>query len=494
MMSEYRIKKGGRVFTATRLETLERLVAQGMLRPDDMVSVDGAEFVPADRIEALEPLLAAAATVTPPHDDPWRHWGGEGELDSAEDNDNILTSFLGQIHSGTAPAIGEAALTRPEGSIRSVEPLTDEPEDDEQRPSHVVRAEPDPSEPATAEAATPDDEQLKSPAAPPGQLSAVLSAGRGRRIPSSRLPSVEPEPLDDDDLPPAEPAEEPEPPALTPAEPEPPATPSSSFPGGPSASGGDDQAELPVSFKEWLDKRDGAQDGGLEGFGRYDDGVVAVGGRKEGPFNVFRVLLIVLLGAIAIGFWWMWVSTVATTGYPAEADLIRGPVERPTEPSTAGDDPATAAPVAEGIDRARLERERTIREGLGGILIQFHTPEELEDAFFRELANRGASPMSVEVDSIHQAGTQDIDHRRPTQANLVLELRGVPDDDYEALEDVLMLSWMLVGKYQTLGKIAFERVEVKVAPPLPFHGRYEGRRLAAYWGKAVSYEELFLRD
>jgi len=57
-MTEYRIKKGGREFNASRVETLQELVRRGLLSPTDSVSVDGGDDVPLSELTELQSVCA----------------------------------------------------------------------------------------------------------------------------------------------------------------------------------------------------------------------------------------------------------------------------------------------------------------------------------------------------------------------------------------------------------------------------------------------------
>ena len=493
-MSEYRIKKGGREFTATRIDTLQQLAERGLLQPDDPVSVDGAEFLPAADVPELVPVLETAAQVQPPHDDPWRHWS-QGRLDaedSADPEGGVLASFLGQIESGISPA----------SSLPGARSAPGAPPPDGAPARHVVRPEPDPpkdpSGPARAHAW-------------PGTLSAVLSAGGHRSLPAEdHLPSVEPEPLPDDQPEPPESLDEAEA-----APPEPAAGPSSTdddspdleparpalSTGSPGPDPADSPESMPVTFAEWMERREeNGHESPLEGFGRYDNGVVVQGSSRR-EVNAIRVLLIVMVGATLIGVRWLWVKTIAEAAYPPETELIRKPDIAPQvsdNPLRSVDSVASAPDVGLTPEEiAERARESRLRARMGGHVLDFNTPEQLEDALFQELMNRGVPTRKVEVESLHERGTQDNQNRRPTQAHLKIELTGVSaneDEGYDQLMERLTLTWLLIGKYQTLGRITFENVVVRVAPPLPFERRYDGRRLAGYWDGQLTAAELFLEQ
>jgi hypothetical protein len=112
-MTRFRIRKGGREFTAGRIETLRELAERGLLRPEDPVSVDGGDFHPAVDIAELGPALAAA----PEAEDPWRHWKeADEDLDGGDD---VLTSFLDQLSPDPAPAVAALPAAPPPAPPRA---------------------------------------------------------------------------------------------------------------------------------------------------------------------------------------------------------------------------------------------------------------------------------------------------------------------------------------------------------------------------------------
>jgi hypothetical protein len=58
-MAQYRIKKGGREFTATRVETLKELLRRGLLHAPDRVSVDGGDYGPLSELSELQDVFSA---------------------------------------------------------------------------------------------------------------------------------------------------------------------------------------------------------------------------------------------------------------------------------------------------------------------------------------------------------------------------------------------------------------------------------------------------
>jgi hypothetical protein len=253
--------------------------------------------------------------------------------------------------------------------------------------------------------------------------------------------------------------------------------------------------EVPVSFAEWMEKRD-SDTSLLEGFGRYDDGIVVSDRYKARGVNWWRVALIAMIAAVVIGFRMMWVTTIAEAEYPLESDIIAG--RMPSVPIPGGVDgprlPQTI--VLSPAETVRRAHEVQLRISLrAGHITEFNTSEELQDVLFFELVNRGVNPIRVEVEALRKAGTQDMSHHRPTQANLQIILRGVQDEGNAQLDRVierLITTWLLVGKYQAEGKIAFNEIKITVREPSPWSGVFTGRRLAAYWEQQLIAEDLFL--
>lgn len=453
-MPEYRIRKQGREFTATQLDTLEELASRGLLAVDDPVSVDGGEWLPAGEVSELVEILDRVRPVTSPGDDPWRHFDDENVRDVPGDDD-MLASFLDRVSSGRSSSPAEPPPSPPASPP----------------PSHIGRLE-----------RTPELSGF------PGGLGAVLGPRPVRGQAEEVLPMIEPEPLDDDD-----------------DESDDQLTAVSSDggsavvtePAGEASEEGAPAAEMPVSFTEWLENHDSGEGKPvLEGFGRYDDGIFVPKPPDMDLVNPIRVVLIVLFAGALIGSWYIWVKTVAETAYPLESELAEG-LKPPPPAGGVGrrmddvDRGPSVPQVAEGEYELRL---RTIRQDLTGQIREFHTPAQLEDALFQEFINRSVAARRVEVVSLQERGTQDFDERRPTQANLSIELSGVSSDGEEGmkeLEDQLMLVWLLVGKYSDQGRVRFEEVEVKVSGALPLRERYEGRRLNGLWGRQVTAESLF---
>lgn len=569
-MSDYRIKKGGREFTVTRTETLLRLAERGLLLPDDPVSEDGGEFRPAGQVAELRAVLEAAATVTPPRDDPWRHWVG-GSLDSGGPDEGVLACFLGQIESTPLPSLAArgpatpppmparhvvhaepevasgpgvgGGLPGPAGEVREepalpaskpgqAEGLDARPGDGGHGPAHAdsgLAGPPDPT-PGAAEGTAGLKRLPATPAATP--VAATTSGGSGgtgrpgrrglslgprpgvSKVPASGGRTAQ-RPIDGGEMPSpnvtgsglaadleAAAASGPEAPATPEVDPDPPDSSSQPAEGSALVASSEGPAPpegTPLAFGDWVKARHGAGGGAsrLEGFGRYDDGIVIAAGRPSRRIDFFRVTLLILLGATLIGLRWMWVRTVAQVSYPRESEIVRARAPEPPSAGLRGIDQGGPQPDS-GLTREQIEqreRERGLRLRLQGQIIDFNTAGQLEDALFRELVNRGLDPQKVTVESLHERGTQDVEHRRPTQADLAIELSGVSeagDGGYDQLEERLVLCWLLVGKYQTLGRVTFEDVSIKVAPPLPFQRTWEGRRLASLWEQQLTTADLFL--
>ena len=484
-MSEYRIKKGGREFTATRVDTLHELASRGLLRPGDPVSVDGGAYQPASDIPELAVILAGVTPKSSPGEEPWRHWGG-GNLDGSPDasgDDSILSSFLDQIDSRRARR-KPAPLGSTTGRQAKITPA---------RPLHVVRAEP---EAAPRPKAT-------QPSEFPGSLSAVLSTPSHRSV-EAGLPIVEPEALDPEEIAdtlPADSISELAPVAA--ATPQEPPAPNADGPPGPKL-----QEDLPVSFNDWMERRGttGKKETLLEGFGRYDDGIVVRKNDLDRGVNLVRVLAVTLVAAIVVLFYYLYVKTIAETRYPTEAELAEqiaggGGARKPASGSDvlesvdATGPPSTALDQLSARERAMRQRVTVLRQKLRGNLIEFATAEQLEDALFQDLANKGGFTTFPKVEPLRHKDSPDRYNRRPTQAHLTVRITrvdgGNAEEQYRSLEDRLITTWLMVGKYGTLGRVSFEDVTITLPEPTPFEKTYQGSRLEAFWEKQIHAADLF---
>lgn len=437
-MSKFRIRKEGREFFASRLETLQDLASRGLLRADDPVSVDDGSFRPASEIEALADALGSAAPAPPGE----LHWDeADADLDGVDD---VLTSFLDQLSSGSMPAVTDPppVLTPSTGSLPAVGATSPDP----------------------------------APSAPPP----VPEPVPGPAVEPAPAPLFASEPIAADvDAPPATPSTEPAP-SLRIVEPP-----------------AESREEAPVSFSEWIETKSGGAGGRLlENFGRYDDGViVAARGRRE-RVNPWRVLLAVFVGASLIGSYVVYVTTAASTRFPTEAELekrVPGGFRSTVKPDL---------PVPEGRqnDRdvelaARSASDRALRDSLGGRILHFSNREGLEDALFQDLLNARLSPASVQVEALELRGGTELGDV-PVRANVTVKLSAPRGAEYgdETFQRTLKIAWMLLGKYQAQGRLRFEGATVVVADPLPWDERYEGERLLALWNGQLHADALFLGD
>ncbi|MCP4868826.1 MAG: hypothetical protein GY898_08910 [Proteobacteria bacterium] len=463
-MPEYKIRKGGKEFTAKKLSTLLELAQRGLLRSGTPISVDGGEFGPASEVAALADALTDDAGSSSSGSDLFQHFA-DASADEADGADGLLADFLDQVGSGAPARVATspgAAPTKP-------------------APSHIGRLE-------------------KSPGLVPGGLSGVMTSRGVRPTPASddKLPMVEPEALDalDDeaDTLPYEgiqadsgPASLAKMPALQPG---------STIPDLEDSAPKLTPADVPVSFAQWMEKRD-SDTSLLEGFGRYDDGIVVSKALAVGAVNWWRVGVIVLLAGTAIFFRYMWVSTIAETQYPLESEIIAAR-QPPPETGTIDTPTPSTSPELPLAQQERRAHEIRLRADLkAGRITEFNTAEELQDVLFFELVNRGVNPISVTVDSKRVAGTQDKSHRRPTRAKLSLSLRGVQGDEdvqLEELEARLITTWLLLGKYQAEARIHLDEVAITVGSPSPWSNLFTGRELAAYWDQQLIAEDLFLKE
>ena len=428
-MAEYRIRKGEREFVAQKLETLHELVRRGLVSPSDEVSVDGAPYV------SVREVQEADGTV-----DPWRHWNDarEGSGDSG-----VLSDFLDELSPSPSsrsvpiadPPPGPTTDEVPDLPVESVEFTAVEPEPP---PMEV-----EPDEPL-AEVETPD------------------------LVPEPEPPAAEPEP------PAAEPpAPEPERPRhhLRLVEPE---------------------ADAPVSFADWVDRRGGSgTEGVLKDFGRVDDGVVLHGRRRRGP-NWWRTVGILVLAVVVIALWHTWVKTIALTDYPTEAELIAqvqgdGPALPSIEPVTAS--PDTTPPTAR-------DWENRLRSKIAGDIIQFGNTDQLENAIFQELFNQRIQPQSVEVETLRIQGSGDFQRDRPIEAKVRVTLAAPPagGDITANIHERLPIVWLVLAKYSIQGKVTFPEVTTHFGEPSVYDDVREGRRLVALMNGRVTATMLLLES
>jgi hypothetical protein len=170
-------------------------------------------------------------------------------------------------------------------------------------------------------------------------------------------------------------------------------------------------------------------------------------------------------------------------------------LRKPSNQLTTMDSPAGSTALQlppENLERRA--REKMVRQKIRSSIIDFTSAETLEDALFQELTNAGSKPMSVTVEPLGRKGSSDKYNRRPTKANLTIELRKISaegDAGYEVLEERLIHSWLLAGKYSTLGRLQFEKVEVIIAPPLAWSQTYLGRDLGLLWEQQLNAADLF---
>ncbi len=295
--------------------------------------------------------------------------------------------------------------------------------------------------------------------------------------PESPAPPADSGPGPDDGAqvaPPPEPAEPPPGPEATPLpEPEAPAPPEpvalapALEPAG--------TTDPPVSFVDWIEARGDEAGTQLKRLGgRFDDGVVAMGpGPRRG--RGLRIVLLGLVGAAVLsgGYVWLQGAEVASWRWGRASDS-----EEAAEPG--GDEAGDLT----GHLRQRVQAMEPI---------DFGTVEELEDALFRALANQETGPERVRVEALATHGSPDVYERRPTRANLVIELGPIPgqgDEAVDLLSERLIASWLTVGRLMDRGGITFEEVQIRVPPPLRWDRRYPGERLADLWRGALSADDL----
>jgi len=450
IMSKYRISKAGREFPADQLDTLRELATRGLLLADDLVSVDEGPFAPASTLPELADVLHEAGEALPEL--------GDGDLAEVAAPDDLLAQFLDEVHTGSMPSVPGSPAPKPP-------PVALEPE-----APRVVRAQPD-SVPA---ARVPTAADLPEPTVLP------LSGAIGEDSLPHGLADLPP-----DATPP------PPPPAIEPAEPMtaqlhiPEPTP---------------ESDLPPSFNQWIESRGSSPDGKLlEGFGRYDDGILFQGGYRARSFNGIRVFLLFAVGCFLIFGWWIWVKTAAQTAYPKESELV-GQIQgapRGTVKPTLREVPTDGNRI--DPDRQLLIDEGKLRQRIGQEVPFFGSATTLEDELFTALQNAGAQPAGVEVEAVATKGSGDNEHARPTKANVSLLLRGIrhpadtdPAVTFEALKEQLQIAWLVAGKFSERGNVDFLEVRVIVSEPTPWNDTYPGRDLRALWQGHRKSADFFL--
>ncbi len=480
-MSKYRISKAGREFPAEQLDTLRELATRGLLLAGDEVSVDGGPFRPASELAELADVLqdhgeleeleeAALAEVTAP--------------------DALLAQFLDEVHTGSMKSVPGSAV--PGASTTGSMPPV-------RSPSTSAASLPPVGSPSTSAASLPPVRPE-----PPRVVRAQPDSVPAAPLPvAADLPEldvgIESLPKGLADLPPDE-TPPPPPPVIEPAGPDTltappePAEPKLTIPE-PKA-----EADLPVSFNEWLESRGTTPEGKvLEGFGRYDDGIAVQGGYQTRSFNGIRVFLLFALGCTIVFGWWIWVRTAATTQYPKESELQAQMLgRRGTAKPTVTDTRRDGNPV----DAKRLLRmdEERLRKRIGQDVPFFGSATTLEDELFTALQNAGARPAGVDVEAIATKGSNDREDGRPTKANVTLLLRGASGDgdeaaQFEALKEQLQIAWLVAGKFSAKGKVDFLEVDVVVTgTKTPWNETYEGRRLRSFWERHLTTADFFASE
>ncbi len=446
-MATYRIKKGKRVFKAAKLATLTELAGRGLLAPDDRISVDGGPFGRVGDMEELRGALAEATAVQLEQDEPTTdETAGDGILEAflSEVQDAEVGATTGKVpvqppapvglgkrRPRPAPVVGrierESPPAIPELVTSSVETLPGSPPTPRSTPPAAVS----PSSP--------------SPVSPPSDES-VLQSEKFRAA-QARLNAM---------------------------------------------AAGAGAPSVPISFADWVAKRD--EDGEtktvLENFG-MDDTLVAL---QQAPqihatFSVFRLLIVVTVGAILVGGYWLFVKTGANQQFPVESQL--GLVGGEPPRARGQDDPrpsveaATPAVVGAAAERAR---DAGLRKRVGSDVLDFGNLDEFEAAIFIELQNLGCRPLSLQVDVLASRGT------RPLEVDLTIRQSPVPEGTkkLDEIQDRLGTTWMLVGKYGELGKVRARTVVVELDGQLTT--KRSGTRLIQLFKGATTSKSIFLEE
>jgi len=471
--------------------TLRELVRRGLLLPEDPVALEGEDFRPAGEIDALmstfDELVSASSSV----DDPWRHWS-EDSLDSGEwegEEDHVLTSFLDAIAADPTPL--RVPALRPEDLTSSPAVLTPLPDVEE---SELQGA----GEPRS---------QDSDPHAFPGSLAAVAEDSVGSEdeevAPDTAPPGAGKQDIDDgardgsvNDL-----AVEVESTVAVSADS---AQPTGQAGASSTEASAEEPLTLPVSFASWLEKTGSDDDRKwLKGFGRHDEGIVLkMPTPTVSSFSMSRVGTIILIGALVLGSYRFYIRTGALASYPTEDELgVPGlpdaAVVLPREPKPDAQESSSSGKLEDG-NRLFRSKALRLRNRVVGNIVPFSNAQMMEDSLFKEFQNLGVRPVQIEVDALRVRGSKDRDDQRPVQADVVVELAGILDKDAERrlalVEERLLTTAFVLGKYATQGKVDLNRVRIEIREPTPWSETYEGRTLAGLWTGRILPENLFLSE
>ncbi len=240
----------------------------------------------------------------------------------------------------------------------------------------------------------------------------------------------------------------------------------------------------------------------LQQLGKENDGLVLspkMAPESRSRISWLRVGVVVVVMGLGLGMFSLTIRTGAQSAFPKESELERripGLGVAEVVAPTPTEDERAPGPTASPQQRL-LHRSRDLRARLGPNIIPFANRSMLQDSLFQELMNMGAHPVSIEVEVLRVQGSKDKDAERPVLANVRVRLRGAeaddPDDALRGLEDRLMLSWHVLGKYATQGKVAIGEAQIEVGQPTPWSERYDGRRLTGFWTGRISPEAFFLQ-
>lgn len=293
----------------------------------------------------------------------------------------------------------------------------------------------------------------------------VLAALEGERPPS--VPAMAPS-VSGSSLPPVPPpapvgfelAPPPEPPRL-------PAPPSD-----------DDEGDVPVTFREWLENTPGNDKQVLQNFGAFDDRIFTPGGYRHRDFNILRVLPLAFLGGFLVFSVWIWIRTSAQVEFPTEAELIAG--SQLARITTGPTPPPAPVSALDRLDFVELKGQ------LRQVPTRFGTAEELEDVLLVALSNFGVSPLDVEVDAVETRKVGGL--AKPVQARLSIILQGVRDVDDVDAELLYRLAGTLVvvAHVAERAQLRFPQVEVRAMEPTPIRGQWTGPHLDDLWNRRTS--------
>jgi len=481
-----RIRKGGREFTAKRIEVVRELARRGLLGADDPISIDDGPFVPASQVPQIAECLQSRPANSDTDTDPWYHWSSTS-LDSGEweaEAEGVLSSFLDVVTASSMPTLQALLDQEAEDNSVPVDQLTTDPE------RSLRHSDPDafpPSLSAVAPVADPSDDELD-----------------GDDDESDASTVADTEAPRDDSITAQQDATPPD--VATTSGDEARARDEAPAPN-------DDAPALPVSFTQWLENRGESDDvRPLGRLGGRDDSVLGSPSQAAlGRFSALRVIFVLVVGFALVGLYRTYIRTGALSEFPTEeqlqtrvapsdggpegdTDAVVGAADAAGQGAAQKSPSAPSTPVPGAALHSRVMR---IRNQVKGNIVPFSSAEMLENSLFQEFLNLGAQPSSVHVEALRVRGSLDMNSRRPVLANLEIEFQGIAGEDSDErmteFEDRLLTAWLVLGKYATLGKVTLSDVRISVREPTPWDELYDGKTLAGLWTGNVPPEELFPR-